>query len=71
MTDTSKVMNPVRNILEEIQHTYIRIRINPEIWIWIPDHFLLKKTWDFGLGGVGLYAPEHVLLFLTFVQKFK
>jgi len=39
MTDANKMMNPQHPGSDPAE---IRIRINPEIWIWIPpDHFWL------------------------------
>jgi len=41
MTDADKVMNP-EHFGSDPADIGIRIRINPEIWIRIPDHFWLR-----------------------------
>jgi len=40
MTDADKVMNPQRFGIDPADiRIPIQVRINPEIWIRIPDHF--------------------------------
>jgi len=41
MTDADKVVN-VKHFGSDPADTWIRIRINREIWIRIPDHFWLR-----------------------------
>jgi len=41
MTDADKVMNSQR-VWDDLADIRIRIRINPEIWIRIPDQFWLR-----------------------------
>jgi len=41
MTDADKVMNSQR-VWDDSADIRIRIRINPEIWIRIPDQFWLR-----------------------------
>jgi len=41
MTDADKAMNP-QHYGSDPPHIWIRIRINPEIGIRIPDHFWLR-----------------------------
>ena len=41
MTDADKAMNPQHSGSDPADMC-VRIRINPEIWIRIPDHFWLR-----------------------------
>ena len=42
MTDADKIMNPPQCFGNDPADIRIRIRINPEIRIWMSDHFLLR-----------------------------
>ena len=55
MTDVDKVMNSQRFGSDPAD---IRIRINPEMWIRIPDHFWLRFRRRFALS-------EHSLVITT------
>jgi len=45
MTDADKVMNPL-HFGSDPADIQIRVRINPEIRIWIPDQFVLVEILD-------------------------
>jgi len=56
MTDADKIMNPQRFRNDPAD---IRIRINPEIWIPLLDHFWLTSI---GLGGVRARSPSGLVV---------
>jgi len=63
MTDADNVMNP-QHFGSDPAGIQIRIRINPEIWIRIPDHGL--RFWP----GVGLCCLDTVQLLLMMLFLF-
>jgi len=64
MTDADKIMNP-QHFGSDPADNRIRIRISPEIWIGIPDHFRLRLD---ALAEVCTLWAQSSLFYVTLSQ---